>query len=56
MKRSVFNTEKARILRPSLFEKLKNDDTISFDFSELQPDLPDAVIFRIFADVEATRR
>jgi len=55
MKRSIFNSEKARILRPSLFEKLKNDDTISFDFSETKPDLPDPIILKNFADVEATR-
>lgn len=35
-KRSVFNSEKTRLIRPNLFQKLGEDITLSFDYSPLK--------------------
>lgn len=48
--RSEFNAQKAELLRPSLFERLKDDPFVSFCFSlEASDERSDAEILRSFA-------
>lgn len=47
--RSLFNANKTQLLRPTLYDHFKNDNTISFCYSTTQPDLPDTEIIARFA-------
>lgn len=49
--RSVFNSDKTKLLRPSLFQHFQNDNNISFCYSDQQHrENTDADILRKFAD------
>lgn len=47
--RTVFNADKTKILRPSLYDKFANDNTISFCYRE-NHELADNEICLAFAD------